>query len=97
MVRKGYTDCAANKPVFEKAQEKRGSFGLGAVVRAPDADGGCWTYLYKSAEELTRLGPIAAPRRRSPGYATQAACEAAREKVMVAKSREATLCACEKR
>lgn len=92
VVRKGYEECKAQQDSHDKDAKDRPSFGLGAVV---GGDGkGCWLYHYRAAEDVERLGPVAATRRKSRRFATEAACVEARAVKVDARERVAEPCRC---
>lgn len=92
VVRKGYQDCKAHQDSYDKADVRRPGFGLGAVVRGEGK--GCWLYHYRAAEDVERLGPVAATRRKSPRYPTEDACAEARAAKVESRERVAELCKC---
>ena len=92
VVRKGYLDCKAQQDSLDEVQKHAPRFGLGAVVEGEGK--GCWTYYYRAAEDVERLGPVAATRRRSPRYGTEGACAAARAGKVDARERVAEPCKC---
>jgi len=92
VVRKGYKDCKTSQDNFDKMEKGRPTFGLGAVVGEPGR--GCWTYFYRSAEDIERLGPVASKRRKSPSYANEVACGEARQAKIDGKERVAEPCKC---
>ncbi|MCC7384021.1 MAG: hypothetical protein IT384_19420 [Deltaproteobacteria bacterium] len=93
VVRKGYADCKAHQDHFDRLPEQH-PFGIGAVLQAEAKHQGCWRYFYRSIDEVARVGPVAAKRRRSARFESKQACEAAREKVVSANERTAEPCAC---
>lgn len=88
-VERGYKDCAPQADLFSKA---RGAFGIGAALALdrPEAPG-C-RYRYRLMEDIARLGPVAAPRRRTRPYKTQAACAQARRARRGDRKAEACRC-----
>lgn len=91
MIRRGYEDCRAHQEKFDKLERDKPTFGLGAVVEKGE---GCWAYFYRASEDVRTFGPVAAPRRRSPYFATERACELARHEKTRAKARVTEKCAC---
>ena len=90
-VRDGYHNC--RKLQAELDAKKAGpGFGIGAMLRK--SRGGCWVYWYRSKEEIGQVGPVAAPRRKSPGFETRESCEAERAQREAAKQRLTEPCAC---
>lgn len=92
VVRKGFSECRAQA---NKAAELKNAFGIGAALGT--GRGGCWRYWYRLAEDVNRVGPVAAPRRRTRGFTDEATCEAHRKRMTEAKRRVTEPCACSKR
>lgn len=90
VVRKGYDDCRA----AAKKAEPRGTFGVGALLAAPKG-GACWGYWYRLDEQVRRVGPVAAPRRRSAGKKSKQACEAERQRHQAEGTRLTEDCTCD--
>ncbi|MBI2377121.1 MAG: hypothetical protein HYV07_24180 [Deltaproteobacteria bacterium] len=86
-VRRGYEDCRRVQDERDRATEGE-VFGIGAYLRAESRSAGCWHYFFRSAEDVKRLGPIAAKRHRSRFFGKEEECrraetEAKREKLAV--------------
>lgn len=92
VIRRGYDECKAAQDHVDRAAKDRPSFGLGAVVGGEGR--GCWAYFYRAAEDVERLGPVAALRRRSPRYESEEACARARKAKVDAQERVAEPCKC---
>lgn len=92
VVRKGFDEC---RDQANKAAELRRPFGLGGLVNG-DRHEGCWHYWYRLLDDINRVGPVAAPRRRTRGFAEQAACEQHRKRMTEAASRDTEACSCPK-
>lgn len=93
VVRKGYDDCKRVQDAEDAAQSDRG-FGLGTSLRRRSRAEGCYSYFYRSAEEVNRKGPIAARRLRSRSFAEQSTCEATRLRLTQARLVISEPCAC---
>ena len=86
VVRKGYDECRGQAGMVAKNARP---FGLGTLVqekRQPESGFGYW---YRLKEDVDKLGPVAAKRRRSDAHASQSACEAARRAITAARVSEA--------
>jgi len=94
IVRKGYAECKAHQDKFDKLEKGRVGFGLGAVVSESSPETGCWAYFYRAKEDVERLGPVAAERRRSKFYRTEASCERDKTERVRSKERIAEPCVC---
>lgn len=93
VIRQGYEDCKKHQEKFDSLPDQN-KFGIGAVLKADEKPAGCWKYFYRAQEEVEQVGPIAARRRRSSSFASQAECESARQQVVRNKSRVAEACVC---
>jgi hypothetical protein len=89
VVRKGYDECKKQPAASGGA---RPAFGIGALLEGSGKQGGCWGYRYRLREQVERMGPVAAPRRRSGGHPSEAACRAAREAAAQARLTEECVC-----
>ncbi|MFO0723421.1 MAG: hypothetical protein U1E65_06555 [Myxococcota bacterium] len=94
VIRKGYTDCKAHQDKFDKLEKGKVGFGIGGLVEDHDPSKGCWAYFYRAKEDIERIGPVAAERRRSKFFRTEAACNSDRNERVVAKDRFAEPCVC---
>ena len=92
VVRKGFNECRAQA---DKASELRRPFGLGGVLNETKT-AGCWRYWYRLSDDIGRVGPVAAPRRRTRGFDSERACEAHRKRMTDARSRDTEPCSCPK-
>jgi hypothetical protein len=93
-VRQGYRECGALRLKRDQEAAKKPGFGIGEVLRHRQRKDACWAWWYRKKADVTRLGPIAAPRLRSAGYASRAACEAARAEVDPERVAAAEPCDC---
>ena len=84
----------ANDPVIRQAAQDA-SFGIGAQLRARAKKEGCWSFGYRAKEEIARVGPVAAKRKRSKSFADKAACELARSRLDPVELHASEECACD--
>lgn len=93
VVRKGYEDCKRVQDA-EDARRSDEGFGLGTLIRKSSRQEGCYSYFYRSAEEVNRRGPIAARRARSRSFADRASCEDTRRRLTDARLVISEPCTC---
>lgn len=93
VVRKGYGDCRRVQDQ-EDARRSDEGFGFGALIRQRSRSQGCFSYFYRTAEEVNRRGPIAARRQRSRSFADRESCEAVRHRLTEARAILSEPCAC---
>ncbi|MBI4817104.1 MAG: hypothetical protein HY791_12655 [Deltaproteobacteria bacterium] len=93
-VRRGYDDCQASRVAEDRAKEDD-DFGIGAYLRQESRSAGCWHYFFRSAEDVKRLGPIAARRHRSRFFPTQDKCDKSRREAADGKHAITETCACQ--
>lgn len=92
VVRKGYADCRPPAP----APAKAGGFGIGAALRAAKRrNTACWGYWSRSPEEVSRIGPVAAKRKRSKLFGDAETCEQARRRLPKGAIENSESCTCE--
>jgi hypothetical protein len=93
-VHQGYDACRkVQHELDQKSAAGSGGFGIGAALKESEGKSSCWTYFYRLKEEVDRLGPVAAKRRRANLYATEKACRDAREHAL-AERLVSEPCAC---
>jgi hypothetical protein len=90
VVRKGYGDCRPRSA----ATAQKSSFGIGAALRAAGRTG-CWGFWARSPDEVSRIGPVAAKRKRSKVYEDATLCEQARKRISQAELENSERCSCE--
>lgn len=90
VVKKGYDTCRA-----ELADKHGPGFGIGAQLKAHAKEEGCWSYRYRDKNEIAKVGPIAAKRRRSDKFNDRAACLADRAQRPETEAKTAEDCSCE--
>lgn len=92
VVRRGFQECRTQA---DKAAELRQPFGLGRLLNDKES-AGCWRYWYRLRADVSTVGPVAAARRRTRGFADEAGCEAHRNRMTEAGTRVTEACRCAK-
>lgn len=92
VVRKGFNECQGQA---NKAAELAKPFGLGTTLNESQSRG-CWRYWYRLKEEVDRVGPVAASRRRTRGFASEAVCKAHHKRMTDTRRRVTEPCSCSK-
>ncbi len=87
VVRRGYDECKSTVADLRKA---RPAFGLGSLAERPATDGcGYW---YRLKEQIAKVGPVAAPRRRAGPFASIDACRSHEAKLSEERTSEGCVC-----
>jgi hypothetical protein len=79
VVRRGYGECLKTRKL-EDAKKPETGFGIGAAMRRKTKKVGCWSFWFRTAEDVNSMGPIAAPRKRSRYFEGKLECESTRKK-----------------
>ena len=90
VLRRGYRDC---RNQAGGAPRQRPAFGIQGLLSEPN-QAGCYRYRYRLAEDVGRVGPVAAPLRRSRRFEEEAECEAERTRLTKARLRVTEPCVC---
>ena len=94
-IRTGYNFCWRIQDAHDRQNAGKEGFGVGAAIRGGESAGACWGYWYRAVEDVERLGPIVAPRRRSKAFSSRAACDKARAGKKRARARVTEGCTCQ--
>ncbi|MEQ8272297.1 MAG: hypothetical protein RMA76_22725 [Deltaproteobacteria bacterium] len=87
VVRRGYDECRASAADLRKV---RPAFGLGSLAEKPASEGcGYW---YRLKEQVDRVGPVAAPRRRAGPFKSIEACRSHERKLSEERTSEGCVC-----
>jgi hypothetical protein len=95
VVGKGYGDCRGQSSEVARNASKGNEFGIGAALRQKGKKAGCWGYWYRAIEDVDRVGPIAAKRKRSKNFTEGTECEAARKNLSEPQRQNSEGCTCE--